>query len=100
MALKYANQFPPFEPDKSRYELNYWSKYGARLDTFMKMTQMDPDTGAILLWQQGTPGTRLGDAFQKVSMETQPGFKSLEEVSLDGLKALLQTHVYPDFYVQ
>lgn len=85
---------------KPRYELDYGSNYWERVDTFMKMTQMDPDTGAILLWKQGTPGTRLGDAFQNVSMEPKPGVKSLEEVSLDGLKEILQKYFYPGFYVQ
>lgn len=50
LVLKYTEQFPKIDPDKYRYDLNVWSQYWERVETFMKLTATDPDTSALLLW--------------------------------------------------
>lgn len=101
LALKHADQFPKFDHDKTRYGRNFWLQYWERADTFMTRIATETGTSALLLWKQGTPTTRLGDAFQNISMgEEEEGYTLLEQVCLDGIKDIPRKHVAPDLDVQ
>lgn len=63
---KYTDQFPHLDTYTSTYEHNFWTQYRGRVETFMTLTATEQDTSAVLLWKQGTPKARLGDAFQHI----------------------------------
>lgn len=49
LALKYAGQFPNFEPEMSKYGFNYWEQYWDRVDTLRDLTAAGQGTSARLL---------------------------------------------------
>lgn len=51
----------------------------------MTMTNTDECTSARLLWIQGTPRTKLGDAVHSITMLAHSGCSKLSEVGLNGV---------------
>ena len=92
--------FPRFEPEASKYDLNYWSHDWEQVALFQEMTNSLVEISAFLLWMQGTPKTKLGDVFQDISMIEKDGHRNLKDFGLEGLKQELEKHFAPDQYVQ
>lgn len=99
-ALKCAGRFPKCDPEKSRYDLNYWDQSRERVEPFKNMTATEQGTSPILFWKQGTPNTRLGYVFQYISVIGKSGHGTLEDVWLDGLRNIMEVPFGPDRYSQ
>lgn len=100
LALKYQTQFPMFDTETSKHELNYLGHYWGSVSTFMTMTHTGDYTGTLLLWKHGTPRAKLGNSFKNITLFEECGCATLSETGFDGLNERLLQYVGPHKYMQ